>query len=338
MKIRFNPLFAPDDGGGSIPAAPEASGWGDFISSELANYDSTSADDGQPPEADPDAQGDEGEEEPPAEGQDEVEPNPDDAEPAPEGDDKKDPNKPEPLSDDTEIELGEDRQPVKLSELKQGYLRQSDYTKKTQALAEERKTFETERTHFEPVKQWLDYINGNPWLFQQINTAIREFNSTGVLPIEEVMQDAQYGRYVNHLMSENNRLQGELQTLQTAKGELEFSTTMNSVITDLKGEYGDLITPEYEQQLRDQAKNDGLKPDVIKKMAKGDLAEQRLQQEQAKSKKAGKEAEARTIQNLQEKRNALPPQPRSSAQRPANEAPDENASWFDIARLAGSRR
>jgi hypothetical protein len=336
MFKRITPLFSPDDGG-SIPAAPEASGWGNFISSELANYDSTSADDVQP-ETDTDAQGDEGAEEPPAEGQDEVEPNPDDAEPAPEGDDKKDPNKPEPLSDDTEIELGEDRQPVKLAELKQGYLRQSDYTKKTQALADERKAFETERQHFEPVKQWLDYINGNPWLFQQINTAIREFNSTGVLPIEEVMQDAQYGRYINHLMAENNRLQSQLGTLQAEKGEIEFSTTMNGVIGDLKTEYGDLLTPEYEQQLRDQAKADGLKPEVVKKMAKGDLAEQKLQQEQAKSKKAGKEAEARTIQKLQEKRNALPPQPRSSAQRPADEAPEENMSWFDLAKLAGGRK
>jgi hypothetical protein len=328
MFKRLTPLFAPDEGGGS-PAAPESSGWGDFISSQIAD-ELSSADDGQPPAADPDAEGADVED-PNAEGQDEVEPNPDDAD-IPEGDDKKDAPA---FTDDTEVDLGEGRQPVKLAELKQGYLRQSDYTKKTQALATERNAFEAEKTNLQPVQQWLDYMNGNPWLFQQVNTALREFQNTGVLPLEEVMQDAQYGRYINHLMADNQRMQRELSDLQTQKGDLEFSTSMNSVISELKGEYGELITPEYEQELRDQAKNDGLKPDVIKKMAKGDLAEQKLQQEQAKSKKVGKETEARTIQKLQEKRNALPPQPRSSAQRPADEAPDTNMSWLDIAKSIG---
>lgn len=326
----ITPRFSPDEGGGA-PAAPESTGWGDFISSQIAS-ELSSADDGQPPAADPDAQGEEEEPEEPAEGQDAVEPNPDEAEPAADVDEKKDPAAVPAVSDDTEIDLGEGRQPVKLAELKQGYLRQSDYTKKTQALAEERKTFEAERAQVEPVRQWLDYMQSNPWLFQQINTALREFTNTGVLPIEEVMQDAQYGRYINHLMADNNRLTQELNALRAEKGELEFSTTMNGVIGELRTEYGDLITPEYEQQLRDQAKNDGLKPEVIKKMARGDLADK----VKVDPKKVKKETEARTIQQLQEKRNALPPQPRSSAQRPANEAPDENMSWFDIARLAGS--
>lgn len=44
----------------------------------------------------------------------------------------------------TEVELAGFEQPVKLSEMRDGYLRQADYTRKTQALAAERKAFEEE--------------------------------------------------------------------------------------------------------------------------------------------------------------------------------------------------
>ena len=187
MRFRYlMPLLVEDDGG--------SSSWGDFIQSEIAQEiaEHKPADEGQPPAADPDAKpSDLGETL--AEGQDAVEPNPDDADPT-----KVDPNKVDPaFNDETEVELGEGRQPVKLAELKLGYLRQSDYTKKTQALADERTTFESERTALEPVKKFDDFIKSNPYLFQEINKAIQTFNSTGVLPLEEVLADAQFGQYIN---------------------------------------------------------------------------------------------------------------------------------------------
>lgn len=318
MRFRYlMPLFE-EDGGGS-------GGWGDFIQSEIAQEltDHTPADDGQPLDVDPDAQPTNDNGEPPAEGQDEVKPDPDEA----------DPNKEAPVfNDETDVELGEGRQPVKLAELKQGYLRQSDYTKKTQALADERTTFEAERTALEPARKHDAFIKANPYLYQKFNEAVQAFQSTGVLPLAEVLDDVQYGQYINHLMAENNRLSAELNTASGKLGDMEFSTSMNSVITELKADYGDLITPEYEQELRDQAKTEKLKPELIKKMAKGDLAEKKLKL-QPDPKTLTKETQAKTVQQLQEQRKTLPPQPRSSGQRPANDAPDESSkSWMDIAR------
>jgi hypothetical protein len=53
----------------------------------------------------------------------------------------------------TEVELAGFDGPVKLAEVRDGYLRQSDYTRKTQALADERRAFAEEH------KQALDLLN-----------------------------------------------------------------------------------------------------------------------------------------------------------------------------------
>lgn len=57
--------------------------------------------------------------------------------------------------DDPEIEIVTKRgsETVKLSELQAGYLRNKDYTQKTQALAQEKATFETERQQVQTVIQ-----------------------------------------------------------------------------------------------------------------------------------------------------------------------------------------
>jgi len=231
----------------------------------------------------------------------------------------------EPLfNDDTEIELGEDKQPVKLSELKNGYLRQSDYTKKTQQLAEERKAFETEKGELEPVRDWLDYINSNPYLMQRVSEAISAWNNVGeIAPLDEVL-DTEAGPYINHLMAENSKLQAELDRLSGEYQDTKFDSDMNALVSDLKAEYGELITPEYEQQLKDQAKQEGLSPDVLKRIVKGDLAEQKLQQAQKDSKKV----EAKTKQKIRETK--LPPQPKKVAQQPAKEEVDLNGDWLSI--------
>ena len=231
----------------------------------------------------------------------------------------------EPLfNDDTEIELGEDKQPVKLSELKNGYLRQSDYTKKTQQLAEERKAFETEKGELEPVRDWLDYINSNPYLMQRVSEAISAWNNVGeIAPLDEVL-DTEAGPYINHLMAENSKLQAELDRLSGEYQDTKFDSDMNALVSDLKAEYGELITPEYEQQLKDQAKQEGLSPDVLKRIVKGDLAEQKLQQAQKDSKKV----EAKTKQKIRETK--LPPQPKKVAQQPAQEEVDLNGDWLSI--------
>jgi hypothetical protein len=234
------------------------------------------------------------------------------------------------FNDDTEIDLGEGRNPVKLAELKNGYLRQSDYTKKTQALSDERKTFESERAELEPVKGWLEYINTNPYLFQQINNAIQEWNQTGVLPLEEVI-NTESGPYINHLMSENSRLQKELDRISGEYQTTKFDGDMKALVNDLKAEYGDLIDSEYEQSLITQAKEQGLSIDVLKRIAKGDLAEKKLQQTQQESKKV----EAKTKQKIRETK--LPPQPKKVGNQPAKEELDTSGDWLSLFKQASGK-
>lgn len=233
------------------------------------------------------------------------------------------------LDDEAEIDMGEGRQPVKLAELKQGYLRQSDYTKKTQALSDERKMFESEKAEYEPVKQWLDYINENPYLFKQVNEAINQWNSLGELPPLDQVLDTEAGPYINHLISENSKLQKELDRLNGEYQTTKFDSDMKALVSDLKADYGDLITSEYEQSLIAQAKEQGLTPDVIKRIAKGDLAEKKLQQTQKESKKV----EAKTKQKIRETK--LPPQPKKTGQKPAPKEVDTSGSWLDVFKQVG---
>lgn len=208
------------------------------------------------------------------------------------------------LSDDMEIDLGEGRQSVKFSELKNGYLRQSDYTKKTQVLSEERRTFEAQVQEHEPVKQWVEYIQTNPFLFNQINEAIEQWNNTGYLPLDEVLAESPHAaQYINALMVQVSDLENQLNQVSGQYQETKFGTEMNSVLSDLKNEFKDLVTPEYEQSLVQQAKENGYSVDVIKRIAKGDLADMKLKQLTQNTQKQKVQIEAETIKKLQ--KNAI---------------------------------
>jgi hypothetical protein len=234
------------------------------------------------------------------------------------------------FDDDTLIDLGDGTKPLTLKELKAGNLRQSDYTKKTQALAEERNAFEAEKAELEPVRDWLSYINSNPYLMQRVNEAIQTWNTLGEIPPLEEVLDTQAGPYINHLITENNKLQKELDQIQGEYQNTKFDSDMNSLVSDLKAEYGDLITSEYESQLRQQAKQEGLSTDVIKRIAKGDLAEQKLQQTKLDSKKV----EAKTKQKIRETK--LPPQPKAKGNKPAPAEPSLDGSWEDFFKSVGN--
>lgn len=204
------------------------------------------------------------------------------------------------LTDDLEIDLGEGRNPVKFSELKNGYLRQSDYTKKTQALSEERKQFEQQIQEYEPVKQWVDYIQSNPYLFKQIDQAINEWNNTGYLPLSEVLEESpQAAQYINELMRQVNDLEKQLNDVNGQYQETKFGTEMNSVLSELKNEFKELVTPEYEQSLMKQAKENGFTAEVVKRIAKGDLADMKLKQLSQNTQKQKAQIEAETIKKLQ---------------------------------------
>lgn len=233
--------------------------------------------------------------------------------------------------EDTMIELGEGKQPVKLSELKAGYQRQADYTKKTQALAAERKEFETQKEGLQNIQAWHDHMESNPWLWEQVNRALTEFNDTGVLPIEEVLQDAHYGKYVNHLMAENNQLKKQL---ESASGELEgikLTTSMQTLRNELQAEYGDLVTDDYMSELQERGKAEKLSAATMKEIAEGHLAKKKMGMSKADLKKVSKQAEAKAIQKLAETKKLNTGAPSRTGARPA--ASSENTgsqSWGDF--------
>lgn len=241
------------------------------------------------------------------------------------------------ITDDTEIDLGEGKQAVKLSELKAGYLRQSDYTKKTQALADERKAFESEKTEYEPLKGMNDFLNSNPWLAQQINTFIQEFSQTGSISLEDALQDATYGQHLNYLMAENKRLSKENESLTGKVGDMEFTGTFRDLTTELKAEYGDLVTDEYITSLQQRAKDEKLSTTSLRDIAEAQLAKKQLEQLRQESKQKVKQTQAKTVQELQEQRKRTPAAPKSQGQRPSKDDTPTDGSWFEALRAAAKR-
>lgn len=229
--------------------------------------------------------------------------------------------------EDPDIDIGDGKKPVKLSELKKGFLRQSDYTKKTQELATQRKEVETLQESLKGVQGFKTHMDDNPWLWGQINNALQEFNSTGVLPIEEVLQDAQYGKYVNHLMAENNAMKKQLEDVIGERDGLSLTQSMTKLQSDLKAEYGDLVTDDYMSKLQERAKAEKLSSETLKEIAEGYLAKQSLTTNKKDVKSATKKAEAAALQRLAETKRVAPKQTKSTNARPSVAATDYNGGW-----------
>jgi len=314
MSKRLTPFFSMD-GEGSAPSEPTS--WME----DLQSIDYSAADDEQTDDSDSDAEvetdTDEGNEQ---EQEQEVEETP-------------------AVDEDPDIEMGEGRQPIKLSELKNGYQRQSDYTKKTQELAAQRKEVEAQAEKLKPVSDWLTHIESNPWLWQQINAAIEQFNTTEAFPIDEVLQDAQYGKYVNHLMAENTRLKSELERVNGEYEGVKLTGEMNTLRSELTAEYGELVTDEYMQQLQERGKTEKLSTSTLKEIADGHLAKKAMQASKQDVKKATKQAEAKAAQKLAETRQKAPEVPKAPSAAPKGDSIDySNMSWEETLRAAVGRK
>lgn len=234
--------------------------------------------------------------------------------------------------EDPEITLGEGKKPVKLSELKQGYLRQADYTKKTQELATQRTELDGQRESLKVAQGFKDHMEANPWLWGQVNSALQEFEKTGVLPIEEVLQDAQYGKYVNHLLAENNQLKTQLDSINGEYEGVKMSSAMQSLKSDLQADYGDLVTDEYIGKLQERAKAESLSPATLKEIAEGYLAKQSLSTNKKDVKAMSKKAEAKAIQKLAETKRSAPSSTKSTGVRPSTKSGNaaQAGSWGDF--------
>lgn len=317
MLKRFEPLYAPDGVASYFPQS-----WGDALkdASESIDDQPVTESEDEVHEEDVDA----GDDEESNEESDEDQPD----------QESEDESNEEP--EDPEIELGGERKPVKLSELKDGYMRMSDYTKKTTEIATLRKEVEAQTEALKPIQQWHDHINQNPWLWQQLNAAIEEFGRTEVLPLEEVLQDAQYGKYINHLVHENNKLKADNQKLSGDFEGIKLTSDMGKLQSELATEYGDLVTPEYMQSLQERAKTEKLSTSTLKEIAEGYLAKEKLKSTGTSTKKTVKEAEAKAIQKLAETRKQSPPTPKAKGQTPKDEV-SVDGSWSDFFKRTSGR-
>ena len=122
------------------------------------------------------------------------------------------------LDDDTPVTLQDGTQ-VTLAELKAGQLRQSDYTKKTQALAEERKSFASEMEKLNAERQ--AYAQLLPQLQQQLSGEVTAEEQAALEQLRET-DPMQYMMAKDQLEQRSKRAeaaQAEMQRVQTAMAE-----------------------------------------------------------------------------------------------------------------------
>ncbi|MEM7827799.1 MAG: hypothetical protein QW561_00510 [Candidatus Aenigmatarchaeota archaeon] len=120
------------------------------------------------------------------------------------------------------VKVGDEEIEVTLDELMKGYLRQSDYTKKTQALAEERKKLENElreienlRAEAERAAQW------DQWYEQNRAFIEGRGNTAYSMDVEDTDSDA--------LRKEIKRLSEEIKSLvESGKREIEAIKAENA--------------------------------------------------------------------------------------------------------------
>jgi len=170
--------------------------------------------------------------------------------------------------DGEELEVG-------IEELKNGYQRQADYTRKSQALAEQRKETEqiqSERQRLEQERQM--YANGLQMLQEQQNAKLQEFNSVdwdtlktedpyAYMIKKEEFRDAQ--EKVQNVVQQQQYVQQEqMQQQQAAKAEF------------VRAEYARLVEalPEWENKdstikkdIREYAATVGFRPEEIDQLA-----------------------------------------------------------------------
>lgn len=130
-------------------------------------------------------------------------------------------------------------------DLKNAYLRQQDYTRKTQELAELRKGFEQERKYYENLYADLQYVKDNPQFAQKfIETYPQKFHQLlqrvlGDSSSQPQMQQQQSSRGPDvELMSRLSNLEKFYHEQEVKKNETEINTTLK----ELETKYPDAIT------------------------------------------------------------------------------------------------
>lgn len=134
----------------------------------------------------------------------------------PENKEVQEPVKPE-ITDDIEVEIDGDK--ITLGELRNGYLRQSDYTKKTMSLAEQRKAYEKELAE---AKEYIlainDYYKNNPDKYNEMvefynnngEVTVKDKGDEGKTSVQKAMRNPEYDNQLKKIMQEQEQLKRDV--------------------------------------------------------------------------------------------------------------------------------
>lgn len=140
-----------------------------------------------------------------------------------------DPDEPVELSDDKKVKVGDEVLTGK--ELREGRLRQADYTRKTQQLAEQRKEFEADQ---QAIKQWFQSLKDPQELRAQIADMFPEaFDEAVIARAKELYQEYQLPdeqrkaqQEARKIKQENERLKREREEWEKARKEQTKKQTL----------------------------------------------------------------------------------------------------------------
>jgi len=124
-------------------------------------------------------------------------------------------------------------------------------------------------------------------------------------------------------------MQKELDSLKGEYEGVKLSSEMTRLQTDLKAEYGDLVTDEYMKSIQERAKSEKLSTSTLKEIADGHLAKEQLKANKTNVKQVSKEAEAKAIQKLAETKKSAPQSPKQVGGSPKQES-STDGSWSDF--------
>jgi len=120
------------------------------------------------------------------------------------------------------VKVGGKEMEVDLEELKNGYMRQADYTRKTQELAEERKRLEEEKRELQEAREVWEFLKANPEIVERIITEAEGGNP------ESEREDVRFDEYLEHIA----RLETEIEELRfrTAHPDADIEEVMRYAV------------------------------------------------------------------------------------------------------------
>jgi len=143
---------------------------------------------------------------------------------------------------------------VTKEELINGYQRDADYRKKTQALAEERRFFETQRDHLEQIGQYLDEVI--PGLQQKTANEFADIQSWADVQRLSAEDPARYIRFDAHIkgLQQAERAKETIKAQQEEIENQEFSSWIKEEHKKLLSLVPDYADPVKGKRLAEQVK------------------------------------------------------------------------------------